>query len=104
VFKPFYIHEHHQPGKLSGRTPRGFTLRVSPDPENNRNVLVQGAWCSNKDEFNKRTGRSLADIAESKSINKRVLPRLVTQMQQVVYPGTTWAQERDHYYLLKFVV
>jgi len=103
VFKPFYVHEHHQPGKLSGRQPRGFTLKVSPDQANSRNVLVSGAWCSNKDEFNKRTGRVLADVAESKSINKRTLPRLLAEMSNVVHVSRHY-HESAYYYILKFVV
>ena len=103
MFKPFYVHEHHQPGKLSGRTPRGFTLKVSPDLDDPRAVIVQGAWCSNKDEFNKKTGRSLADIAESKSINKRKLPVLLAHMSSLVFTPSEY-HESEYYYILKFVV
>ena len=103
MFKPFYIHEHHQPGKLTGRTPRGFTLKVSPDPLDHHNIIVSGAWCSNKDEFNKKTGRSQADIAEQKTINKRTLPGLVAQMQNVMH-GYPNHLPRDNYYLLKYVI
>jgi hypothetical protein len=101
-FKPFYIHENRGPGKLTGRSPRGFTLKVSPDPDNQRNVVVQGAWCSHKDEFVKKTGRLTADVAESKSINKRELPNLLSSMQNTLHPFSTVPGMYN--YVLKYVV
>lgn len=103
MFKPFYVHENVGPGKLSGRSPRGFTLKVSPDPDNTRHVIVQGTWCSNKDEFCKRVGRANADAAEAKSINKRQLPELAARMAGVVRPDLAYG-EGYYYYLLKYVV
>lgn len=102
-FKPFYIHENRGPGKMTGRSPRGFTLKVSPDPENQRNVLVQGAWCSHKDEFVKKTGRTTADAAESKSINKRDVPELLGAMSDQMWGGLGQSA-RSYYYVLKYVV
>lgn len=103
MFKPFYVHENVGPGKLSGRSPRGFTLKVSPDPDNTRHVIAQGTWCSNKDEFCKRVGRANADAAEAKSINKRQLPELAAQMANVVYASNEW-HKGSYYYLLNYVV
>ena len=79
MFKPFYIHQHGQPGPLKGRRPRGFTLKVSPHT-NPQLCHVQGTWCSAKDSFVKAMGRSQSDIAEAVPINKRGLPQLVTRM------------------------
>jgi hypothetical protein len=78
MFKPFFVHRHHGPGKLPNRSPRGFTMLVSPclDPVGNplpHLVHVQTAWCSPKDQFCKRAGRSQAQIATLERLNKRKL-------------------------------
>lgn len=103
MFKPFYIHEHRGPGKVSGRSPRGFTLKVSPDPNNESHVNVQGTWCSHKDQFCKREGHKFADAAELVSLNKRNLPSLVADMTNTVYNETIYT-EHNYYYLLKYVI
>lgn len=102
-FKPFYVHENSGPGKITGRSPRGFTIKVSPNGDDPRSVVVQGAWCSHKDEFNKKTGRSQADIAESKVINKRKIPHLVATMVNLVYASKHF-HESNYYYLYKYVL
>ena len=102
VFKSFYVHYNLVPGKLSGRAPRGFTLKVSPDEENPRLIYVQGTWCSNKDEFNKAVGREMADMGERVSYNKRRLPELAASMRAVVDDAEL--NESEYLYLLKYVV
>ena len=76
MFKPFYIHRNHVPGKMNSKFSRGFTLKVSPCDTDNKLVLVQGTLCSPKDEFCKRLGRSSADQTKAEKMNKRNVPRL----------------------------
>ncbi len=74
-FKPFFVHRHSGPGKLPNRNPRGFTLYVSPDPLHERNIIVRTAWCSPKDQYCKKTGRSQAMASAYTTIlNRRELP------------------------------
>jgi len=103
VFKPFYVHFNMGPGKLNAAHPRGYTLRVSPDHLSNREVVVQGAWCNPKDEFNKSIGRQTADVAEQMTINKRKLPELCATMANKCF-GYEEYDQMAYYYLLKFVV
>jgi len=103
MFKPFYIHEHRGPGKISGRSPRGFTLKVAQDPNNESHVNVQGTWCSHKDQFCKREGRKFADAAEIVSINKRNLPALAADMTNTIF-GSVEYSKHNFYYLLQYVV
>ena len=72
-FKPFFVHRHWGAGKMPNRHPRGFTLYVQPT-EDSKVVLVGTAWCSPKDQFCKKTGRSQAQAAQGMLINKREVP------------------------------
>ena len=101
MFKPFYIHGFNEPGRISGRFARGFTLRVSQDEENPHNIKVQGTWCSPKDQFCKKEGRSFADKAAAETMNKRNLPKLVADCYAACGLETS---SYDQNYLLKFVV
>lgn len=101
MFKPFYIHGFNEPGNVSSRFARGFTLYVKPDEENERYVLVQGAWCSPKDQFVKKMGRSQALMADQEHINKRELPDFVNKCYDACnLESKVW----DHNYLLKYVI
>ncbi len=102
MFKPFFIHKHHGAKKLSNRHPRGFTLYIEQDPVNARNVVCSGAFCSPKDQFVKKDGRSHAAQASTKTINKRDLPKLLNAMSLV--SGFNENVERDWFYVLKYVV
>ena len=82
MFKPFFVHHNSGPGHLSGRWSRGFTVYVQPNLENQREVLVSGAWCNAKDAFVKAEGRAQALKANTISINKRQLPQLLCSMTQ----------------------
>jgi hypothetical protein len=83
--RKFYVHHNYGSGHLNSRFARGFTVLVQPDPDNPRNALVQGAWCSPKDNFCKKTGRSQAEKANVLSINKRKVPDLLVKMSQKTY-------------------
>lgn len=102
MFKPFYVHQHSN-AKYAKRdnTPRGFTLYVQQDPNEPHNVIVQGAWCSNKDNFCRRIGRNTANFAEEKSINKRDLPKLLTAM---MHACQFEAVDQDFYYVWRYVI
>ena len=103
MFKPFFHHYNLGPGKLPNNTPRGYTMHVKPDPDNSSKCLVSVAWCSPKDEFNKKLGRSCALGKEYKSINKRQLPGIVAGCNGVVW-DTDRIRPDSFYWILKFVV
>lgn len=69
--------------------------------ENSRLVEVRGAFCSPKDQFSKKLGRSFAAAAPSKLIHKRRLPDMLAAMEQVV-AGHGYTEH--WYYVLKYVV
>jgi len=77
-------------------------MYIEPDPVNSRNVVCSGAFCSPKDQFIKKEGRSYAVQASSKTINKRHLPALLNAM--ATYSGFDDSNERDWVYTLKYVV
>ena len=101
MFKPFYIHRNHVPGKMNSKFSRGFTLKVSPYPEDNKLALVQGTLCSPKDEFCRKDGRSQADGTKAEKINKRDIPRLLVQMSK----SCGWDESTNDYnYVLKYFI
>lgn len=100
MFKTFYIHYNVGTGKLPNQKPRGFTMEVMAH-KNPRLVEVRGAFCSPKDQFCKKTGRSYAAAAQSQLIHKRRLPNILVAMQTVVMGG---GHVDDWYYVLKYVV
>lgn len=83
MFKPFFVHRHtNRKFHKRDHRPRGFTLYVQPDPENYRNCVISGTWCSKDDNFCRSVGRNNALNAEQKVINKRDLPKIVDRMAQ----------------------
>ena len=101
MFNTFYIHKNRGPGKLPNRAPRGFTLMVAPHATNERLVECRGTFCSPKDQFSKKEGRSRCATAEVKLIRKRELPTLLYAMDNYA-GGNTSAS--DWNYTLKYVV
>lgn len=105
MFKSFYVHEQNLQRNRNKHNPRGFTVKVSPDPDNSRNCIIQGTWCSGKDQFIKSEGRKYAEAAEKVIINKRDLPNWLARMYEEIIPVDKYPQrERVYYYLLKYVV
>ena len=118
MFKPFYIHRHHPPGKMPNRNARGFTALISPcvieqfDPESgekigervdHRQVNVQVAFCSPKDQFVKELGRQFAMSAKIETINKRELPELMNTCENEMWEFHREA--RGHWdWILKHVI
>lgn len=102
MFKPFYVHLNKGPGKMPNRTPRGFTAKVSPHPDDPRKTIMQGTFCSPKDEFNKKQGRATADKAVTTEINRRDVPRMLAAMAQVC--GYEMHTDRTYLYVLKNMV
>jgi len=100
-FKPFFIHINSGPGKLPNRQPRGATVYVQPDLQTPGNVLLHTAWCSPKDEFNKRLGRERSINAFPVSVSARQLPKHLAQTQKSVFPYLLVLQEQAFYYLYK---
>lgn len=64
---------------------RGATILVSGDTEYVGQVEVQVAFCSKKDEFNKRIGRGYAMAAPIKVVPLRYLPREISRIEAEVY-------------------
>lgn len=118
MFRPFYIHDSRGSGKLTSSSPRGFTAVVEPveraatealglpgDPS--KYCAIRVAFCSNKDQFKKKEGRSFAHAEPAKIINKRALPEFVASLYCVVHPQEVESFQywSDHYnYLLKYVI
>ena len=102
MFKPFFVHEHKHPGKLSNRSPRGFTVFVGPDQHIKGNVLVSTAWCSPKDQFIKKVGRQAAQDTHPVSMKAHVLPKFVAECHETLFSGN-WGvyNETQFYYLFK---
>jgi len=102
MFKPFFVHEHRQPGKMSNRGPRGFTVFVGPDQHIKGNVLVSTAWCSPKDQFIKKVGREHAANSYPISMKAHMLPKHVSGCYATLYPESwTAQQESTFFYLFK---
>ncbi len=99
LFKPFYVHMTTGPGHKSGRTPRGFTALISPSLTDPRTLAVQVSFCSNKDQFSKKQGRSYAAKAEQVTYNKRELPRILGG-----FASQCGVHNKDYAYILKYVV
>ena len=100
--KPFYVHRHGRPGKVSSRFARGFTVYVEENPINSHEVNVGVAFCSPKDQFCKRIGREYAKSAEIKTINKRKLPKMLAAVATVA--GDALTSEKNWEYLYKFML
>ena len=79
-FKPFYIHFNRQRRKddhgHARHSPRGFTAFIEPG-DTSREVKVRIAFCSYKDEFNKKVGREQAHAKDAQVINTRDLPKVL---------------------------
>jgi hypothetical protein len=74
---------------------------VAPHATNERLVECRGTFCSPKDQFSKKEGRSRCATAEVKLIKKRDLPQLLYAMDYYAGGDTC---EKDWYYTLKYVV
>jgi hypothetical protein len=87
------------------RHPRGFTVLVSPvdGDSNSHECYMQGAWCSPKDQFSKKEGRSYALKSEAVKVNKRQLPFILANMAEHARL-TNQATDSSWYYVLKYVV
>jgi hypothetical protein len=101
MFKPFYIHRFHRPGKLPSRVSRGFTALITPIEGDLNKVKVQGTFCSHKDQFSRKLGREQAARNEAVEINKRELPRFLAACNSAL--GVEYT-ESQFYYTLKYVV
>lgn len=115
MFKSFYIHRHHPAGKLPNRAPRGFTALISPatttfefggDITNvdHRHTFMQVAFCSPKDQFNKKEGRKFAAQAKVEKINKRDVPRMLAALSQVTQHDWDEQMEHNWYWVLKHLI
>jgi len=100
MFKPFFVHEHRAPGKLSNRGPRGFTIFVGPDQHIKGNILVSATWCSPKDQFVKRIGREKAVEAFPVSMKATALPLYIANCHNTVW-NCSYNQPEQFFYLFK---
>ena len=102
MFKPFYVHFHREPGFVPNHYARGFTILVTPDRVDPATMCrVQVAFCSPKDQFNKKEGRETAKLHAEQLIQKRRLPQFVSEQADHVFPN--WMLERDYQYLYKYL-
>jgi hypothetical protein len=103
TFKPFFVHAHHEAGRMTNAHPRGFTAYVKQDDHQANYVQVSASLCSPRDQFIKAEGRRIALAAPIKTINKRDLPRLLSALGQLCELDYK-AEQSKWYYILKFVV
>ena len=97
MFKPFFVHQYREPGKLPNRQPRGFTVWVTPDQHIKGNILVNTAWCSPKDEFSKKKGREQAMNSWPISMRPQQLPVHLSNCSKNVWG---YASPEDAFYYL----
>lgn len=64
----------------------GATVKVTGDTRDPAQVDVQVVYCSRKDMYCKKTGRSLADVAPTKVVMLRNLPLELSRIQEKLYP------------------
>lgn len=63
---------------------------------------IQVAFCSQKDQFNKKIGRQTVETKEAIVIQKRMLPHQLLQYCKKV-TNTGWWGESDFHYLYKYL-
>jgi hypothetical protein len=103
-FKPFFIHRQRiKP--FSGKH-NGFTAYISPNAEDARMCDVQVTYCSRKDQFCKKEGRSFALKAPIKTVNKRDLP---TELNRIHIQLHNWKHspsdfDNSWHWVLKYVI
>jgi len=105
MFKPFFIHRHNAVrgfNAIQRNMPWAFTAKVEPCKDNPREVLVSVAFCSQKDQFCKATGRAEAEQRAFNRINIRHLPRYLAEQDQKLFGGGHG--EAGFHYVLKYVV
>lgn len=101
--KPFFVHINpHHPGKyLNAKQSRGATLYVVPRADQQCEVGV--AYCSPRDNFNKKTGRAVAQAAERSIINKRQLPSFAAEIRNKTYEYGCYPASFYDYLLRNFL-
>ena len=106
-FKPFYVHgcrNRRRDDKPALRSqPHGFSVLVTPSNQD-RMVNIQVAMCHYEDEFNRKMGRKMAELADIKTVNARDLPHELVKLRakiQNVGPRN-WRGAYD--YILRYVV
>lgn len=106
MFKPFFVHYNRNITKNSHgwekHSPRGFTAYIQPDPNNLRNVLMQLTFCSPKDQFSKKEGRSQVHQTKVEIVNKRDVPKMLAGATSLV--ENRRLLDSRYYYILKYVV
>jgi hypothetical protein len=105
-FKPFYIHAHRGPGKITGGGFRGFTVHISPNEADPRSVFVRATICSPKDQFCKKEGRSQVATKIGHPLNKRQLPEYLALLDLAMWNvehDKRWI-EKNYLYVLKYVI
>ena len=104
--KDFFIHKNKGPGKMPNRAPRGFTAHVCEDHIEHNKVKLSIAFCSPKDEFNKKLGRENAIAKEHKVVKKRDIPYLIAAAWAICLEDEQNMPYyvRNYYYLYKFML
>ena len=105
MFKPFFIHRHNGArgfNAIQRNMPWAFTAKIEPCKDNPREVLVAVAFCSQKDQFCKATGRAEAEQHAFNRINIRHLPRYLAEQDQKLFGGGV--SDVGFNYVLKYVV
>jgi hypothetical protein len=104
MFKPFFYHYNRGPGKLSNREPRGFTAHFKPMDMSQRHVWMSVAWCSPKDEFNKKVGRETAMNKDYKLVPIREVPGLLAGAENICRNNNVFdhVEEKFFYWIYRY--
>jgi hypothetical protein len=109
MFKPFFIHRNHSPGKLPSKVIRGFTAYIEPDNDP-QYVKMQVAMCSPNDQFSKKLGRWYALQSDMALVRKQDLPAVLAQLNRLLNlflsskPQPEQYEIAQFYYVWKYVL
>jgi len=102
MFKPFYIHYNKGPGKVDHKYARGFTAKISPAFD--RHACVQVAYCSPKDQFYKKAGRTMAELHQGTNVPMRKVPDMLAAFASRVEWGSLCPEPSHFNYVLRNMV
>lgn len=98
--KAFYV--HHQV-RYFGRARNGFTALIHPT-ENSRTVLFSVTYCSKKDAFCKKTGRSSVAQLIPTEVNKRDVPQLLAKAQAICEGHSFYNGDLSWQYIYRYML
>lgn len=97
MFKSFNVHYNPGPNKLdSSNLRRGFTAVIEPVLDDPRYVFVYLAFCSKKDQFNKKLGSIKAREHAPIRVHKKQVPKFLLECaKSCTKDGVSWVFSYD---------